>query len=256
MYGGHNNSPLGKNQNIILIVAAILIGIVLVFYLTSHKPGATAPTTGATAPTTGTTPNASTCPTGYVSATASDIPAGTTLQPNDTQLIGTITYCNDGSTPIVGTALNGADCTREPLYLLQAKMYNSPTNTVSMPSTSLTEGSAVGWAPYSTTPIAYVCSNQAVGTVPLYRGDEAGNTTGRHLTSMDPKEITNANFALDFNGTPLAYVYPSQIGSTVPVIRELNPTDIDHILTTDTTQWPSWTPDPSSTIFYAFPTAS
>ena len=199
----------------------------------------------------GNLPNAS--PPPIFTSTSTSTP----ISVSNTQYVNTNTYSSTHIPPSIGVSTLGADCTREPLYLLQAKMYNDPTKTVSMPSLSLTEGSAEGWAPYNTTPIAYACSNQAFGTVPLYRGDEAGNTTGRHLTSMNPKEITNANFTLDFNGKPLAYVYPSQIPSTIPVIREYNPTDIDHIITTDITQWSSpWTPDQPSTIFYAFPTAS
>ena len=198
-------SNLGKDETIILIVA--FIGMIILYYITSHKPGATStatggntpatstatggstpatPTaTGTTAPTTGSTPTTHTCPIGYIPATASGIPTGTTLQPNGTQLIGTITYCNDGSTPIVGISNVTAPTTTAP---------TTTTPAITPPSTSCPTGYVQATA--DVLPVGYVLTPNNQVTV---NGITFCNGTNASITgnNTSPPSL-GPNFHLDW----------------------------------------------------------
>lgn len=81
-------------------------------------------------------------------------------------------------------------------------------------------------------PMYSVCTNKAEGTVPIYRGAYVGpGSTGQHMSTLDPAELTNNNFVVDYNSLPYGYVYPAPVEGMVPVYRRV--LGLDHMTTRD-----------------------
>ena len=92
-------------------------------------------------------------------------------------------------------------------------------------------------------PLGNICSNQAPGSVPLYRKV----SDNYHLTTLDQNEA-NSIFKLE---STLGYVYTTQIPGTIPFYRRVKGND--HFLTTDMNEGAGYTTDFNTPMFYAFP---
>jgi len=93
-------------------------------------------------------------------------------------------------------------------------------------------------------PLYNVCSNQAVGTVPVYR---VNNGREYHMTTLTKGE---ANWATDFQ---MGFVYNNQIPGTKPIYRRYLHSNGDHMTSVDPNEGgASWQTDFGKPMFYAF----
>ncbi len=120
------------------------------------------------------------------------------------------------------------------------------------------EGSTQGFvADGGGDPNFYACSNQAAGTIPVYRGQLSKGTddklNGLHMTALDSVDFTKNQFTMENYANPVFYAYKSSVVGSTPIYRRGNATNSDRILTKYATEGdPEYTTENGGPIFHAF----
>ena len=134
----------------------------------------------------------------------------------------------------------GSDMTLGSVYCNKIKIYRMNNPLIGHLETI----NPINGSGYTTeAPLGNICSNQAPGSVPLYRKV----SDNYHLTTLDQNEA-NSIFKLE---STLGYVYTTQIPGTIPFYRRVKGND--HFLTTDMNEGAGYTTDFNTPMFYAFP---
>ena len=109
------------------------------------------------------------------------------------------------STPPVGI-----DCIKRPFWRLYSQKWGGEFMDAIDPN------EAAGLF-YTEKLMGNICSNKAVGTVPIYR---AYNGNRGHMSALSQQELRQYGFGhFDYGGGPFGYVYPNKIEGSNPIYR-------------------------------------